>query len=62
MANKILSYILLCTSFIAFGLGGGIEDARSGTGLIIIEVYEKDPKVDPITISTHGIHLFTVEF
>jgi hypothetical protein len=60
MANKILNYIM-CATFIAFGLGGGLEDGRNGNGFIIIELYEKRPKVEPMTISTHGMHLFTFE-
>jgi hypothetical protein len=60
MVNKIISYTL-CAMFIAFGLGGGLEDGRNGNGFIIIELYEKDPKVKPIDISSHGIHLFTFE-
>jgi hypothetical protein len=61
MANKILNCIL-CISFIAFGLGGGIDEGgKTGDGFIIIEFYKNRPDVKPMTISTHGIHLFTFE-
>jgi hypothetical protein len=60
MVNKIVCFVI-CGMFVAFGLGGGLEEGRNGNGFIMIELYEKKPKVEPMTISTHGIHLFTFE-